>query len=106
VPAGAQHDLRPATPMASRGYASSAGNRGITPGTAGRVIFRCAVIIVAKGGVLQAQRSIGAATFQMLWEIGISGPGMPALREICDSGQCPVEELADSYQSPDLSSPT
>jgi integrase len=88
---------------------------GITPGAAGKVLFRCAVIIAAKGGVLagitigdvlevldaestlRARHDSGAATFQVLREMGIFGPGIPTLREIRDSGQRPVEELVDRY---------
>jgi integrase len=88
---------------------------GITPGAAGKVLFRCAVIIAAKGGVLadiaigdlleildaedalRARHDSGAATFRMLQETGIFGPGVPALRELLDQGQRPVEELVDRY---------
>ena len=88
---------------------------GITPGAAGKVLFRCAVIIAAKGGVLaditigdvlealdaetglRGRSDQGAATLQMLRKMGIFEPGIPTLREICDSGQRPVEELVDRY---------
>ena len=88
---------------------------GITPEAQGKVLFRSAVIIAAKGGVLaditigdvleildaegtmRARRDSGAATFRMLREMGIFGPGVPTLREILDTGQRTVEELVDRY---------
>ena len=87
----------------------------ITPEAQGKVVFRSAVIIAAKGGVLaditigdvleildaegavRARRDSGAATFRMLREMGIFGPGVPTLREILDPGQRTVEELVDRY---------
>jgi integrase len=87
----------------------------VTPTAEGKVLFRCAVIIAAKGGkladitpgdvleVLAAERAVrarrdsGAATFRMLREMGIFGPGIPTLREILDTGQRTVEELVDRY---------
>src|SRR5580700_6141092 len=80
-----------------------------------KVAFRAAVIIAAKGGVLaditigdvlevlDAERDVrdrrdsGAATFRVLREMGIFGPGVPTLREITDPGQRTVEELVDRY---------
>jgi integrase len=88
---------------------------GVTPGAQSKVLFRSAVIIAAKGGVLaditigdvleildaeralRARRDSGAATFRMLREMGIFGPGIPTLREIRDTGQRTVEELVDRY---------
>ena len=79
------------------------------------MVFRSAVIIAAKGGVLaditigdvlevldaerdvRARRDSGAATFRVLREMGIFGPGVPTLREILDTGQRTVEELVDRY---------
>jgi integrase len=87
----------------------------ITPAAQAKVAFRTAVIIAAKGGVLaditigdilevlDAERDVrdrrdsGAATFRVLREMGIFGPGVPTLREITDPGQRTVEELVDRY---------
>jgi integrase len=87
----------------------------ITPTAQGKVAFRSAVIIAAKGGALaditigdvlevldaerdvRARRDSGAATFRVLREMGIFGPGVPTLREITDTGQRTVEELVDRY---------
>ncbi len=78
-------------------------------------MFRSAVIIAAKGGTLtditigdvleildaegtlRCRSSSGAATFRMLREMGIFGPGVPTLWEIRDTGQRTVEELVDRY---------
>ena len=80
-----------------------------------RTLFRVAVIIAAKGGlltditvgdvleILEAEAEIrrradsGAATFRMLREMGIFGANVPTLREIRDAGQRSVEELVDRY---------
>jgi Phage integrase family len=87
----------------------------ITPAAQAKVVFRCAVIIAAKGGVLagitigdvlevldaervvRARRDSGAATFRVLREMDVFGPGVPTLREILDTGQRTVEELVDRY---------
>ncbi len=87
----------------------------ITPEAQGKVVFRSAVIIAAKGGTLtditigdvleildaegtlRCRSSSGAATFRMLREMGIFGPGVPTLWEIRDTGQRTVEELVDRY---------
>jgi integrase len=87
----------------------------ITPAAQSKVAFRSAVIIAAKGGVLaditigdvlevlDAERDVrdrrdsGAATFRVLREMSIFGPGVPTLREITDTGQRTVEELVDRY---------
>ena len=87
----------------------------ITPAARAKVAFRCAVIIAAKGGALaditigdvlevldaeravRARRDSGAATFRVLREMGVFGPGVPTLREILDTGQRTVEELVDRY---------
>jgi len=87
----------------------------VTPAAQSKVAFRAAVIIAAKGGVLaditigdvlevlDAERGVrdrrdsGAATFRVLREMGIFGPGVPTLREITDPGQRTVEELVDRY---------
>jgi integrase/ribosomal protein S28E/S33 len=91
------------------------GDPAITPAARAKVLFRCAVIIAAKGGVLadvtigdvlealdtervvRARRDSGAATFRVLREMGVFGPGVPTLREILDTGQRPVEELVGRY---------
>jgi integrase len=87
----------------------------ITPAAQAKIVFRCAVIIAAKGGVLaditigdvlevldaehvvRARRDSGAATFRVLREMDVFGPGVPTLREILDTGQRTVEELVDRY---------
>ena len=87
----------------------------ITPAAQAKVVFRSAVIIAAKGGVLadvtigdvlevldaeravRARRHSGAATFRVLREMGIFGLGVPTLREILDTGQRTVEKLVDRY---------
>jgi integrase len=87
----------------------------ITPAARAKVAFRCAVIIAAKGGALaditigdvlevldaeraaRARRDSGAATFRVLREMGVFGPGVTTLREILDTGQRTVEELVDRY---------
>ena len=87
----------------------------ITPAARAKVAFRCAVIIAAKGGALaditigdvlevldaeravRARRDSGAATFRVLREMGVFGPGVPTLREILDTGQRTVGELVDRY---------
>ena len=79
------------------------------------ILFRVAVIIAAKGGVLaditigdaleildaeagvRRRAGSGAATFRMLREMGVFGAGVPTLREIRDAGQRSVEELVDRY---------
>jgi hypothetical protein len=79
------------------------------------ILFRAAVIVAAKGGVLaditigdvlevldteldlRGQTRSGAATFRMLREMGVFGPGVPTLREIRSLGQRSVEELIDRY---------
>ncbi|MGH3260243.1 MAG: hypothetical protein ACRDOU_33395, partial [Streptosporangiaceae bacterium] len=88
---------------------------GITGLAHRHALFRCAVIIAAKGGVLsditigdmleildaeagiRGQRRSGEATFRVLREMGIFGAGVPTLREICSTGQHSVEELIDRY---------
>ncbi|MHB1853356.1 MAG: site-specific integrase, partial [Acidimicrobiales bacterium] len=76
---------------------------------------RVAMILAAKGGViaditigdvlevLEAEASLrgdvryGSASFKVLREMGIFGPGVPTLREIRSSGQRSVEALVDHY---------
>ena len=78
-------------------------------------MFRCAVMIAAKGGTLaditigdvleildtefelRGQTRSGSATFRMMREMGVFGGGVPTLREIRSTGQRPVEELVDRY---------
>ena len=88
---------------------------GITGLAHRHALFRCAVIIAAKGGTLsditigdvleildveagiRGARRSGEATFRVLREMGIFGAGVPTLREICSTGQQSVEELIDRY---------
>jgi integrase len=88
---------------------------GVSPLAQMHTVFRCAVIIAAKGGmladvtvgdvlevldaeiVLRGQRRSGATTVRMLREIGVFDPNVPTLREILSTGQRPVEELVDRY---------
>jgi site-specific recombinase XerD len=88
---------------------------GIRPQAQSHTVFRLAVIIAAKGGmladitvgdvletldvegVLRGQRRSGSATFRILREMGIFGPDVPTLREIRSIGQRSVEELVDRY---------
>ena len=76
---------------------------------------RVALILAAKGGmigdivigdvleVLEAEASLrgdvryGSASFKVLREMGIFGPGVPTLREIRSRGQRSVEALVDHY---------
>jgi len=75
----------------------------ITPAAQAKVLFRCAVIIgdvleaLDAERVVRARRDSGAATFRVLREMGVFGPGVPTLREILDTGQRTVEELVDRY---------
>ncbi|MGH8996926.1 MAG: tyrosine-type recombinase/integrase, partial [Acidimicrobiales bacterium] len=87
----------------------------ITPTAARTTRRRVAMILAAKGGViaditigdlLQAienetiahgETHFSSATFKMLREMGIFGPGVPTLDEIRSSGQHSVEELVDCY---------
>jgi integrase len=77
--------------------------------------FRCAVIVVAKGGAigditigdvveildvevaLRGRSLSGAATFKALREMGVFGAGMATLREILGAQRRSVEELVDRY---------
>jgi integrase len=88
---------------------------GITAQTEGNIVFRAAVIIAAKGGLLaditigdvleildaevdlRGKTASGSATFAMLRELGIFGPGVPSLREIRSVGQRSADELVDRY---------
>jgi hypothetical protein len=88
---------------------------GILPQAQRRTVFRCAVIIAAKGGTLsditigdvleildteadlRGKAPSGSATFKVLRDMGNFGPGVPTLREIRSIGQRPVEELVDHY---------
>ena len=78
-------------------------------------VFRCAVIIAAKGGKLaditagdvlevldsedrlRERMAYGPATFKVLREMGVFGPGVPTLREVRSTGQLSVEDLVDRY---------
>jgi integrase len=88
---------------------------GITAQAEKHTVFRCAVIIAAKGGALaditigdvvevldaevelRGRASSGPATFWVLREMGIFGPGALTLREVRSNGQRSVEELVDRY---------
>ena len=92
-----------------------AGDPAITPHASSQTLFRVAVMIAAKGGMLtditigdvletldaelelRGQARGGSATFRMLRELGILGDGVPTLREISSTGQRSVEELVDRY---------
>lgn len=87
----------------------------VSPDAQKHTTFRCAVIVAAKGGKLaditlgdvlealdteaglRARMPSGAATFKVLREMGIFGPGVPTLREVRSLGQRPVDELVDRY---------
>jgi site-specific recombinase XerD len=91
-------------------------NQAITIDAQKRVLFRTAVIIAAKGGVIaditvgdllemldaesgvRSRADSGSTTFWVLREMGIFGAGVPALREIRDGGQRSVEELVDRHR--------
>ena len=88
---------------------------GITPQAGRDTLFRCAVIIAAKGGALgditigdvlevldlevalRGRANSASASFRVLRELGIFGSGVPTLRELRSAGQCSVEELVDRY---------
>ncbi len=79
------------------------------------IVYRAAVIVAAKGGtladitagdvleVLDVEAKLrgrvpsGSATFKMLREMGVFGPGVPTLREVRSLPQRSVEELVDRY---------
>lgn len=88
---------------------------GVTPTAESHSVFRVAVILAAKGGML-AEITIGdvleileveadfrryvrsgSVTFKMLREMGVFGPGVPTLEEIRSAPQRSVEELIDYY---------
>lgn len=88
---------------------------GITLHAQRRILFRTAVIIAAKGGVLaditvgdvlevldaeaglRRRADCGEATCRVLREMGVFGAGVSTLREIRSTGQRSVEELVDRY---------
>jgi hypothetical protein len=88
---------------------------GVTVHAQRRILFRAAVIISAKGGmladitvgdvleVLDAEISLrrradcGEATCRVLREMGVFGAAVPTLREIRSTGQRTVEELVNRY---------
>ena len=87
----------------------------ITTDAQNRIVFRAAVIIATKGGMLaditvgdvleildaesgvRARADSGSTMFWVFREMGVFGAGVPTLREIRDSGQRSVEELVDRY---------
>ncbi len=78
-------------------------------------VYRCAVIVAAKGGTLgditpgdvlevldleadlRGRAPSGSATFKMLREMGVFGTGIPTLQEVRSLPQRSVEELVDRY---------
>lgn len=91
-------------------------DEALTVDARGHVVFRSAVIVAAKGGLLadvtagdvleslDAEREVrrqavsAAATIRMLREAGILGGDVPSLREVRSRGQRSVEQLVDRYQ--------
>jgi hypothetical protein len=87
----------------------------ITDATLGDVMFRCAVIIAAKGGILadvtvgdvleildtesavRGRTDSASATFRMLREAGILGADTPTLQQIRSLGQRSPAQLVDRY---------
>ena len=87
----------------------------IGPYTLGDILFRCAVIVAAKGGMLadvtvgdvletldaeyavRGRADSASATFRMLREAGVFCADTPTLREIRSLGQRSVEQLVDRY---------
>jgi integrase len=87
----------------------------ITSNALGDILFRCAVIVAAKGGMLaditagdvlemldaeQALRRCaisGSATFRMLREAGVLGADTPTLGQIRSVGQRSPAQLVDRY---------
>jgi len=81
----------------------------------GDILFRCAVIVAAKGGMLtditvgdvletlDAERAMrgradsGSATLRMLREAGVLGAGTPTLQRIRSLGQRSPAQLVDRY---------
>jgi hypothetical protein len=81
----------------------------------GDILFRCAVIVAAKGGmladitvgdvleILDAERAVrgradsGSATFRMLREAGVLGADTPTLQQIRSLGQRSPAQLVDRY---------
>ncbi|MGH3635881.1 MAG: tyrosine-type recombinase/integrase, partial [Mycobacterium sp.] len=88
---------------------------GIRPDALGDIMFRSAVIVAAKGGlladitvgdvleILDAEHAVrgradsASAMFRMLRETGVFGADTPTLREIRSLGQRSVEQLVDRY---------
>jgi integrase len=88
----------------------------VTPQAEMLTLFRAAVVVAAKGGdvsditagdmievlelegELRGQIRAGSASFRVLRELGIFGPGVPTLREIRSGGQRSVPELVDRYR--------
>ncbi len=88
---------------------------GISAEAEKHAVFRAAVIIAAKGGIiaditigdflevieleeeLRGRAGSGSVGFRVLREMGVFGPDVPTLREIRSVGQRTVEELVDRY---------
>lgn len=87
----------------------------VTPVGEKHAMYRCAVVLAAKGGKL-ADITVGdvlelfdaedhlradvrsrAALFKVLREMGVFGPDVPAWRSLKRNGQLSVEELVDRY---------
>jgi len=88
---------------------------GISALAEAHTVFRCTVVVTAKGGKL-ADITVGDvmelfgtedrcrtdwhsrhATFKVLRDMGVLGPGVPSLRELRNIGQLSAEELVDRY---------
>lgn len=87
----------------------------IGPDPLGDILFRCAVIVAAKGGVLaditvgdvleildaecavRGRADSGSATFRMLREAGVLGADTPTLQQIRSVGQRSPAQLVDRY---------
>jgi len=119
---GAKHDKfapRMTTMRDPEGFATLAArcehDPAITAAAATAVRRRVAMILAAKGGVIaditigdfleaieaetaaHGETHFSSATFKMLRQMGIFGPGVPTLEEIRSSGQRSVKELVGSY---------
>jgi hypothetical protein len=88
---------------------------GITPIAEAHTVFRCTVVLAAKGGKLdditvgdvmelfgtearsRADMHSRHATFKVLRNMGVFGRGVPSLRELRSVGQLSIEELVDRY---------
>jgi hypothetical protein len=89
--------------------------RAITPDALGDILFRCAVIVAAKGGMLaditvgdvleildteyaiRGRAESAPATIRMLREAGVLDADTPTLAQIRSLGQRSVAQLVDRY---------